>query len=92
MTTAAQFIVLCIPRTDGGAAVPPCGLDSAGTAYVPVMQSVTLPDPSTLALLEAASAPVNWDLCLSMFATGFGSIVLVYVTAWAGAQVLKAVG
>jgi hypothetical protein len=81
MSTAPllTWVVTCVPRSDGGPAVAPCGDTPDGQSYVPVQAQTTLVEPALAARLMAATEPFQLQVAMGHLAIFFGFTVMMYL-------------
>lgn len=75
-------IVSCQPRTDGGSAVAPCGVDANGISYQPQVVQAYVIDAANASKVDAITEPFDYTQAVGLFGFAF-SIVL---SAWLAAK------
>lgn len=75
-------IVSCQARTDGGAAVAPCGMDANGVSYQPQVIQAYVIDVANASRIDAITEPFDYTQAVGLFGFAF-SIVL---SAWLAAK------
>ena len=91
MTYSVQQVVVCSPRSDGGPAVQPCGVDASGIGYQPALLSVGLFDPATAALLDANSGPIDYGEAAEFWGFAFVTVLTFWLVSRVAGTILSAI-
>lgn len=74
-------LVTCQARTDGGAAVAPCGSDATGTGYQPVVVQAYVVDPAQSSKFDAMAEPFDYAQATGLFGFAFSIVLLAWLAS-----------
>jgi hypothetical protein len=74
-------IVSCQPRTDGGAAVAPCGLDANGVSYQPQVVQAYVIDAANASRIDAIAEPFDYAQATGLFGFAFSIVLLAWLAS-----------
>jgi hypothetical protein len=84
---ASQLAVICVPSGDG-VAIAPCGTFN-GQALVPSVVEVPVLTASTVAAVEAAAAPFDYQQAGEYWAAAFGMVLLFFAVGIGVGTILR---
>ena len=74
-------IVSCQARTDGGAAVAPCGMDANGVSYQPQVVQAYVIDAANASRIDAITEPFDYAQATGLFGFAFSIVLLAWLVS-----------
>lgn len=81
MPIEAAYVIVCVPRDDGGSSVAPCESAPDGTALRPSVGRSVVLDETTANAIMAIAKPVDYHQYQKNFGFAVGTILLFWLTA-----------